>query len=87
MKRQTVTRTIEVTEIRCIIESQDGRKVTRTIHIPGKHKNRLSVITTLRNKLAEGYSLNQVLYTKRNRVKCTTPLETFYSCSSHEELD
>lgn len=87
MKRQTVTRTIEVAEIRCIIESQDGRKVTRTIHIPGKHKNRLSAINTLRNKLAEGYSLNQVLFTKRKHVKCTMPVETFYSCSSHEELD
>lgn len=87
MKRQTVTRTIEVTEIRCIIESKDGRKVTRTIHIPGKHKNRLSVINTLRDKLGDGYILNQVLFTKRKHVKCIMPLETFYSCSSHEELD
>lgn len=87
MKRQTVTRTIEVTEFRCIIESQDGRKETRTITIPGKHKNRLSEINTLRNKLAEGYKLNQVLFTKRKHVKCTMPLEAFYSCSSHEELD
>lgn len=87
MKRKMVTRTIEVTEIRCIIEDQVGHCSTRSVDIPGKHKNRLAVINALRNKLVYGCTLKEVLYTKRKMIRCRMPLDAFYSCSSHEELD
>lgn len=87
MKRPMVTRTIEATVIRCIISAPDGHCVTRSIDIPGKNKNPSEAIDELRNNLAHGYALTEVLYTKRERVKCTMSLNEFYSCSSHEVLD